>query len=108
MLVPEEVQELIKKGDCERAILLCQDAVEKEHGRSDLYLLLGRSLLAADRKKEAIRAFRDGLLYDGNPKIRDELERLGLRSPPVIPSLGRSHWMNRFLGKSLKALRLRS
>jgi hypothetical protein len=61
--------------------------------------------LAADRKKEAIRAFRDGMLYDKNPRIREELERLGLRDLPVIPSLGRAHWLNRLLGKGRKVLK---
>jgi hypothetical protein len=53
------------------------------------------------------KSFRDGLLYGKSPLIIRELEKLGWRDLPVIPSLGREHPLNRILGQLLKRLRLK-
>jgi len=96
-----------ERGEVERAFELCDEAMEDDPGNSVHYLNLGRVCLAADMKREAIKAFRDGLLYRKNPLISSELERLGWRDLPVFPSLGREHSLNRMLGKVLFKLGLR-
>ncbi len=107
MLDQNEIKEMLMRGEYESAIALCRDAIESLPGRSEHYLLLGRALVAYGDKREAIRAFRDGLLFENNPKIREELDRLGWRDLPVIQGLGRDHWLNRKLGRLFMALRLR-
>jgi tetratricopeptide (TPR) repeat protein len=96
-----------ERGELQKALLLCGEAMEDDRGNSLHYLNLGRVLVAAERKREAIKAFRDGLLYGKNKLIRKELDMLGWRKPPVISGLGREHPVNKYLGKILVMLRLR-
>lgn len=95
------------RQDFATAERLCREAIEDDPRNSLHYLNFGRVLLLADRKAEAIRTFRNGLLRQSNPKIKQELQRLGLRKYPVITSLPREHLINRILGKILSSLRLR-
>jgi predicted Zn-dependent protease len=96
-----------ERGEVQNAIVLCREAMEDDPGNQLHYLNLGRVLVAAQRKREAIKAFRDGLLYGKNGLIGKELDMLGWRKPPVFPSLGREHSLNKFLGRMLVTLRLR-
>ena len=96
-----------ERGETERATGLCDTAMEEDPGNPLHYLNLGRVLLAAGMKREAIKAFRNGLLYGRNSLIARELERLGWRDLPVFPSLGREHFLNRTVGKLLSTLGLR-
>lgn len=89
------------------AIRLCQEAIAKDPHSSVHYLNLGRVYLLAGRKDDAIRTFRQGLLYEGNAAIVGELRRLGLRKPPVLTFLRRDHPLNKYLGIAMKKLRLR-
>jgi predicted Zn-dependent protease len=96
-----------ERRELERAMDLCDQAIEDDPGNNVHYLNLGRVYLAGGMKREAIKVFRDGLLYGMNPLISRELERLGWRDLPVIPSFGREHPLNRILGKVLFKLGLR-
>jgi predicted Zn-dependent protease len=96
-----------ERRQADRAMELCAEAMEEDPGNSLHYLNLGRVLLATGMKREAIKAFRDGLLYGRDPRISRELEWLGWRHLPVIPSMGREHLFNRVLGKILYKLGLR-
>ena len=96
-----------ERGELQKALLLCREAMEDDPGNALHYLNLGRVLVAAQRKREAIKAFRDGLLYGKNGLIRKELDMLGWRRPPVISSLGREHPVNKCLGRILIMLRFR-
>ena len=107
MLDHDRLWKMVDCGQFEQAIALCREEIELEPAKSDNYLLLGRVLLAAGRKKEAIRVFSDGLLFENNPRLRNELNRLGWRKFRVISSLSREHPLNRMLGKLFKALNLR-
>jgi tetratricopeptide (TPR) repeat protein len=107
MLDQNEIKDMLMRGEYEAAIALCREEIESEPGRSEHYLKLGRVLVAYGDKRGAIRAFRDGLLFENNPSIREELNRLGWRDLPVIQGLGRDHWLNRKLGRLFMALRLR-
>lgn len=92
-------------GLVDEAKALCTEAMEREPVNPLHYLNLGRVHLIEGDKKEAIRMFRDGLLYGNNRLIKRELEKLGRRTPPVFPSLGREHPLNRMLGVMRKKLR---
>jgi tetratricopeptide (TPR) repeat protein len=96
-----------ERGDVEEGIRLCRYAMELEPKKSVHYLNLGRIHLTAGRKPEALRIFRDGLLYERNGLILSELERLGRRKIPAFPSLGREHPVNRCLGRISRKLGLR-
>ncbi|RQW85623.1 MAG: hypothetical protein EHM79_11330 [Geobacter sp.] len=93
--------------DFEQAISLCRSAFRDESWNSIHYLNLGRIYLLAGRRNNAIRTFRDGLLHENNPRIKEELSRLGSRKYPVIASLPREHPFNHMLGKLFTRLKLR-
>jgi predicted Zn-dependent protease len=96
-----------ERKELQRASDLCSDALVKDPGNTIHYLNIGRVYLAFGMKREAIKAFRDGLLYRKNPTISRELEKLGWRDLPIIPSLGRENLLNRILGKIYAGLGLR-
>jgi tetratricopeptide (TPR) repeat protein len=96
-----------ERQDYDAAIRLCLDSIAINPKNSLHHLNLGRVYLAAEDKKEAIRAFRNGLLYGRNDLIQTELNLLGWRKPPVIPVLERTHPLNVFLGRLTARLHLR-
>jgi tetratricopeptide (TPR) repeat protein len=107
MIELKEVEELVGRGEFEQAIELCREAIDEEPGKSVNYLYLGRVYVAAGRKKEAIRIFRDGLLFEANARIDEELARLGWRDLPPFQSLGREHILNRMMGRIMRLFGLK-
>jgi len=64
------------------------------------YLNLGRAYLEGARKKEALRAFQEGLKFDPkSEELLSEVKGLGLRKKPVISFLDRSNTVNIRLGR---------
>ncbi len=96
-----------QRGLVKNAISLCEIAIQKEPENSTLYLNLGKIYLLGSRKEDAIKTFREGLKYETNQQIIDELTTLGTRKQPVFPSLPRSHPLNKYLGVILHKLRIR-
>lgn len=67
-----------------------------------LYLNLGRVYLAAEKKKDAISAFKKGLQYDHKySAIVRKLKKLGARERPIVSFLDRSNPINKYLGMIL-------
>ena len=87
-----------EQGLLEQAMKTCTECINTEPSNPAHYLNLGRIHLLTGDKQEAIRMFRDGLLFGENRNIRRELDKLGWRQPPTFPSLGREHPVNRFCG----------
>ncbi len=96
-----------ERGEVQKAISLCNAAIRKEPENSFHYLNLGKIYLLKKDTKEAINVFRQGLTYEENQQIVDELNKLGTRKPPVIPFLKRSNIINKYLGMILSRLKLR-
>lgn len=96
-----------ERGQVSKAILLCEESIQKEPNNSLHYLNLGKIYLIDKSKTEAIRIFREGLNVDANHQIVEELNKLVIRKPPVISFLKRSNPANKYLGIILKKLRLR-
>ena len=96
-----------ERGQFSKAISLCEEAIKKEPNNSAHYLNLGRIYLLTNKKAEAINIFREGLNHEENQQIVDELNKLIIRKPPVIPFLKRNNPLNKYLGIILKLLRLR-
>lgn len=68
-----------------------------------LYLNLGRSFIAAGKKKEAVDAFQKGLVYDKrHAELKKEMQHLGMRKPPTVAFLSRSNPINKLIGKLRK------
>lgn len=82
---------------------LCRRAIEREYHRPEHYYNLGEVMLLAGRRREAIQAFNQALSWNpSHDASHDALRRLGVRRPPVIGILPRSHPINVFLGKALR------
>lgn len=90
--------------NCKKAISLIQQ--ESSFGEEMLYpafyLNLGRAYVAAEKKDDALDAFRKGLKYDNsNRDILNELRALGRRKKALVPFLDRSNPINKYIGMIL-------
>ncbi len=89
-------------------VRICRDAISKLEGRASVnreflypafYLNLGMAYQGANKKREAICAFKVGLKSDPtNRAIIAEMNKLGRRKKPVLHSLKRSNPLNKYLG----------
>jgi len=96
-----------ERGQTGKAILLCEESLSKEPSNSLHYLNLGRIHLVENNKTEAIRIFREGLNFEANQQIVEELNKLVIRKPPVFRFLKRSNPLNKYIGIALKKIGLR-
>ncbi|HTV60839.1 MAG TPA: tetratricopeptide repeat protein [Verrucomicrobiae bacterium] len=84
-------------GDAES---LCQEALGMKVNHAQLYLNLAEVYRQAGRQNEAITILEKGLISAGRDfRIRRALEKIGVRRPPVLTFLHRSHPVNRALGR---------
>jgi tetratricopeptide (TPR) repeat protein len=97
-----------ERGLTTKGISWCEENLGKEPENAVHFLNLGRIYLLMKNREAAIRSFREGLKYGSNDEITDELQRLGVRSAPVLSFLNRSNPLNKYLGILLKLLRLKS
>ena len=99
---------LALNGKTKEAVLLCEKALQKESFRQEFFLNMGRVYLIYGNRRKALMTFRKGMALDReNRQIRGELERMGIRKPPVFRFLDRNHPVNKWSGKMLHRLRLR-
>ncbi len=96
-----------ERGQYNKAVQLCNEALEKEPENPLHYLNLGRISLFQGRKEEAIKMFREGLGHGFEKRIVIELEKLGSRKKPLISFLHRNSPVNKYLGIFLKKMRIR-
>lgn len=83
-----------------KGLELCRAAARDEFFNPELYLNLAKIHLAFGFKAEALRLLRRGLMIDpSHAEIREELESLGRRQPPVLTFLPRRHVLNRLFGR---------
>jgi len=87
--------------DLDKSVELGQEALQAEPGNPAFSLNLGRVLLLAGRKDEAIAVFRQGLAHSPNPELIAQLEQLGTRKPPIFRALPRHHFLNKCGGQLL-------
>ena len=96
-----------ERGQSNKAISLCKEAIKKDPESSIHYLNLGKIYLLSNKREDAIKIFRDGLNYEANQKIVDELNKLGTIKLPVMSFLKRSSLLNKYLGIIFNKMRLR-
>ena len=95
------------QGRMHSAAKICRESIKREPNNSLHYLILGRILLMSGEKSKAIESFRHGLKNGPNPKVIEELKKLGLRKPAILKSLKRNHPVNRALGRLFSTIGLR-
>jgi tetratricopeptide (TPR) repeat protein len=98
------VENKIKEGVkiCENAINMLNTTMPfgSEFFYPVFYLNLGRAYLKDKKKKEAAKAFHEGLKNDrDNKDILWELKKMGTRKPLPLPFLARSNAINKYIGK---------
>lgn len=115
-----------ERGQISNALGMCQSALATEPNHPAHYLNLGRVYLLARDKPKAIATFWRGISKSAahdkkaavagaaaddhhreHELILDELRKLGIRKQLPFPSLGRSHPLNKFVGKFLANLGMR-
>jgi tetratricopeptide (TPR) repeat protein len=106
--------EALERDQTVAALSWFEKAIEKERSPAALSFFAyciaqqrGQYKKAVSLCLEAIKAFREGMHHESNAQIIQELERLGLRNPPVIPFLKRNNPLNKYLGIILRRLKLR-
>jgi len=86
----------------QEGVRFCRQAVALEGYNADLQWNLGRSLLMANRRREAWAAFAKGLrLQRDHRGIIQSLRGMGIRRRPALPFLPRENPINVFLGRLL-------
>lgn len=87
------------EGRKEEALGLCRYAIRLELDEAENHLNLARIYFMLRRRKSSIRALRNGLrLSPHHQRLRQLEQQLGIRRPPVLSFLSRSHFINRTLG----------
>ena len=95
------------RGELERGLDLCREAVDHEPENIFHYRNMGSVLLLAGNNYEAIEAFRAGLRIGRDDGIIRKLDSLGTRKRPLFPFLSRNNILNRTLGLILDRLGFR-
>lgn len=96
-----------ERGQFKKAISMCEEAMKEEPENSVHYLNLGRVYLLSGQRTDAMQILREGLHHEENKDIVDELIKLGMRKPPVIPFFERDNLLNKYLGIVFTRLGLR-
>lgn len=85
-------------GDTKRALHLAEKALGSEPHNLTFLLNLGRVQILAGNKERGLTTLRRGIQLGGAEDFQAELAKWGTRTPPPIPSLPRSHPLNKYLG----------
>lgn len=96
----------LASGRLKPAMETCIRLLEHRTCLPDLYSILGVLLLKSRQRAEAYAVFRSGLRLAPHHRVLTAgLERMGVRRPPLLPFLPRSHPANRWLGRMLSWLK---
>ena len=89
----------MEKDDHASATRLCERAVKMDPRNPVIRVNLGKVYRLRDDNSRAYDSFLGAWKTDKtHPSAAVELSRMGIRRPPVLPFLSRSHWLNRRLG----------
>jgi len=79
---------------------LCDGALRMKRTQPELYLNLAEVYRLAGRRQDAIETLMRGLpMTKQDPRLKKVLAKFGVRRPPVLTFLDRTHFLNRKLGK---------
>lgn len=95
------------QGRTQVAAKTCIESIRREPDNPTHYLLLGRIHLLTDDKDKAVQVLRQGAKINKDPRLLNEINKMGMRKPPVMTGLKRNHPFNRILGKIFARLGLR-
>ncbi|MEK7851498.1 MAG: tetratricopeptide repeat protein [Deltaproteobacteria bacterium] len=96
-----------ERGQFKKAITMCEEVLREEPGNSLHYLNLGKVYILSGQRTDAMRILREGLHHGEDKDIVNEMIKLGMRKPTVIPFFKRENLLNKYLGVILTRLGLR-
>jgi Tfp pilus assembly protein PilF len=89
----------MEKEDFDSALKLCERAVKMDPKNPLSRVNLGKVYRLHGDNSKAYESFIQAWKTDKtHPSAAAELSRMGIRRPPVLSFLHRSHWLNRKLG----------
>jgi tetratricopeptide (TPR) repeat protein len=101
----------LERGKVKDAIDLCIKAIDRDSENVYHYLNLGKIYLKDGKKAVGIDIFRKGLRLNVDNEYAREIDlilnKLGTRRRPVLPFLGRHHFINKYCGIVLGKLGVR-
>jgi tetratricopeptide (TPR) repeat protein len=84
----------------EQAAELCEIAVQRRPTEIQFHLNLGEVYALAGRREKALDKLDDALkLFGEDTRLRQAHSKLENRRNPLLPFIGREHFLNRELGK---------
>lgn len=84
----------------EEAVQLCRHAIELDPVDPESYLNLAQVYMLTTKRRAALRCLHMGLsMNPGHRRLLAMQDELGKRKGPVLPGLGREHFLNRLLGR---------
>ena len=93
------------QGKWGEAEFLCATAVQLKGDDARLYLNLAEVYIEANRRQDAMRVLQTGIERTGNGSILlKAMGRMQRRRSAMLSFLGRSHFLNRHLGRLRHAL----
>ncbi|HJV34158.1 dihydrofolate reductase [Geomonas sp.] len=94
-------------GDLQAALRLAEQAQTELQNDPHAHLNLGRIQIMAGEKEKGVATLRHAMQLGGGPEVIVTLAKLGIRRPPPIRSLPRTHPLNKYLGLFLTRIGLR-
>ncbi len=100
VLALREAASALLAGRPQLGVRPCFEALRRGASGPDLYAVLVTLLLASGDRARAYRVLREGIRRaPAHPVLRRQMEAMGVRKPPVVRFLPRSHPVNRWLGR---------
>src|SRR5436309_15973790 len=86
--------------NCEQAGELCEMAVQLRPTEIQFHLNLGEVYASARRRETTLDEFEDALeLFGEDARLRQARSKVEKRRSPLVPFIGREHFLNRELGR---------
>ena len=82
------------------SVAMCEEAAQEDSFDPELQANLGKVYLLAGKRSKALASIVRGIKLDPKHKrLKALLAKVDRRHPPLIPSLGRDHFINRTAGR---------
>jgi len=104
-IVSKNYREGIRAAEHALKQLIATVPMDAEAHFPTFYLNIGRAYLASGDRTKAILALKKGLRYDSfHADLLEAMDSLGVRRTPPIPTLKRTHPLNKYIGMLLHKL----
>ena len=93
----------IGENNVREGIVFCKKGLMRKDQAPEHYLYLAELYLMSRQKKEAYKTIETGLkVFKNNSRLSETLKGFGVRKKPIVSLLGRSHPVNKVIGKIIR------